>query len=148
VSLKNEVKKSLGPLRKLNNNLHMRIATYRRNKSLIYLIVYTYYIEPFSAAKTSGHTATMTNINELIKSRRKRLKFRSWHRGTREMDLLLGRFADQYLDGYTADDLNIYEGILEISDPDLYNWVSGREGIPDTAGRNIICDLKKFTLSL
>lgn len=148
MSLKNEVKKSLGPLRKLHNNLHMRIATYSRNKSLIYLIVYTYYIEPFSAAKTSGHTATMTNINELIKNRRKRLKFRSWHRGTREMDLLLGRFADQYLDGYTADDLNIYEGILEISDPDLYNWVSGREGIPDTAGRNIICDLKKFTLSL
>lgn len=89
----------------------------------------------------------MTNINELIKNRRKRLKFRSWHRGTREMDLLLGRFADQYLDGYTADDLNIYEDILEISDPDLYNWVSGREDIPDTAGRNIICDLKKFTLS-
>ena len=126
----------------------MKIATYSRNKSLIYLIVYTYYIEPFSTAKTSGHTTTMTNINELIKNRRKRLKFRSWHRGTREMDLLLGRFADQYLDGYTADDLNIYEGILEISDPDLYNWVSGREGIPDTAGRKIICDLKKFTLSL
>jgi len=89
----------------------------------------------------------MTNINELIENRRKRLKFRSWHRGTREMDLLLGRFADQYLDDYTADDLNIYEDILEISDPDLYNWVSGREDIPDTAGRNIICDLKKFTLS-
>lgn len=147
MSLKNDVKKSLGPLRKWNNNLHMKIATYSRNKSLIYLIAHTYYIDPFSAAKTSGHTATMTNINELIKNRRKRLKFRSWHRGTREMDLLLGRFADQYLDGYTADDLNIYEDILEISDPDLYNWVSGREDIPDTAGRNIICDLKKFTLS-
>jgi antitoxin CptB len=133
VSLKNDVKKSLGPLRKWNNNLHMKIAIYSRNKWLIYLIAHTYYIDPFSAAKTSGHTAAMTNINELIENRRKRLKFRSWHRGTREMDLLLGRFADQYLDDYTADDLNIYEDILEISDPDLYNWVSGREDIPDTA---------------
>jgi len=125
----------------------MKIAIYSQNKSPIYLIVHTYYIDPFSAAKTSGHTTAMTNTNELIENRRKRLKFRSWHRGTREMDLLLGRFADEYLDGYTADDLNFYEDILEISDPDLYNWVSGREDIPDTAGRDIICNLKKFTLN-
>ncbi len=89
----------------------------------------------------------MTDTNELIENRRKRLKFRSWHRGMREMDLLLGRFADRFLDAYGEDDLNLYEEILEISDPDLYNWVSGREAIPDSAGQKIIMDLKEFTLS-
>ena len=89
----------------------------------------------------------MIDTSELIENRRKRLKFRSWHRGTREMDLLLGRFAERYLDGYAEDDLDLYEEVLELSDPDLYNWVSGREDIPDSAGQKIISDLKEFTLT-
>jgi antitoxin CptB len=125
-----------------------RSLFHSRNKSPIYLIAHTYYIDPLCAAKTSGHNAAMTHTKELTENRRKRLKFRSWHRGTREMDLLLGRFADQYLDGYNEGDLNLYEDILEFSDPDLYNWVSGREDIPESAGHKIISDLKEFTLSL
>lgn len=89
----------------------------------------------------------MTDTNNLIEIRRKRLKFRSWHRGTREMDLLLGRFAERYLDGYAEGDLDLYEEILEFSDPDLYNWVSGREDIPDSASQKIISNLKEFTLT-
>jgi len=62
--------------------------------------------------------------------RRQRLKFRSWHRGTREMDLLLGSFADAYLEDLTADELSQYEAIMEESDPDLYNWITGAEAVP------------------
>lgn len=61
---------------------------------------------------------------------RKRLTFRSWHRGTKEMDLLLGSFADRHAPGFSAAELEQYEEILGYSDPDLYNWISGIEAAP------------------
>lgn len=68
---------------------------------------------------------------ETTENRRKRLKFRSWHRGTREMDLLLGSFADRNLEGFSIEELDQFERILENNDPDLYNWVSGKELPPE-----------------
>jgi len=62
--------------------------------------------------------------------KRERLRFRSWHRGTREMDLLLGRFADTHIHAMTPDQLTQYEAILELGDPDLYTWIAGREPVP------------------
>jgi antitoxin CptB len=71
----------------------------------------------------------MTTPDEHQK-RRDRLRFRSWHRGTREMDLLMGRFADAHLAGFSPEQLAQYEVILELGDPDLYNWIAGREPVP------------------
>lgn len=68
---------------------------------------------------------------ETTENRRKRLKFRSWHRGTREMDLLLGSFADRHLETFSVEELDQFERILENNDPDLYNWVSGKEEAPE-----------------
>ncbi len=61
---------------------------------------------------------------------RDRLRFRSWHRGTREMDLLLGSFAEANLHAFSPAEVMQYEAILEISDPDLYNWITGNEMVP------------------
>jgi antitoxin CptB len=74
--------------------------------------------------------------------RRQRLKFRSWHRGTREMDLLMGSFADRHLPVFTPEQLNAYEAILVLSDPDLYNWISGAEPLPaahDSEVMRLLC---------
>jgi antitoxin CptB len=57
--------------------------------------------------------------------RRKRLLFRSWHRGTRESDLILGRFADAHLAGFDSAQLDRYEALLECADADLFAWVAG-----------------------
>lgn len=59
-----------------------------------------------------------------------KLQFRSWHRGTREMDLLMGSFADRYLPNFDARQLAQYAAILELSDPDLYNWITQKEPVP------------------
>lgn len=67
---------------------------------------------------------------EEIGKKRKRLIYRSWHRGTREMDLLMGSFADRYVPEFSPAELSQYEDILGYSDPDLYNWISGREECP------------------
>jgi len=69
-------------------------------------------------------------ILEDLEVRRKRLIYRAWHRGTREMDLLLGRFADAHVPGFDEAGLAQFEDILCHSDPDLYNWVTGKESAP------------------
>lgn len=62
--------------------------------------------------------------------RRKRLKFRAWHRGMKEVDLVLGAFADAHLDGLSDDDLDSFEDILSVPDNDLYDWLCGRSTPP------------------
>ncbi len=67
-----------------------------------------------------------------IETWRRRLAFRSWHRGTRELDLLFGPFADARLAAYGAGALAQYEDLLMAPDPDVYGWIVGREA-PDPA---------------
>ena len=71
------------------------------------------------------------NSEETIENWRKRLTFRAWHRGTREMDLLIGSFADKYINGFEAEDLAIFEEILINNDPDVYDWIIGRQKAPE-----------------
>jgi antitoxin CptB len=69
-------------------------------------------------------------MSENDRNRRGRLRFRSWHRGTKEMDLLMGSFADAHIATFAPEQLDKYEVILELSDPDLYNWITGNEALP------------------
>ena len=59
-------------------------------------------------------------------TRLKRLRMRSWRRGTREMDLILGPFADEALGALGAAELDAYEAVLDENDQDLYPWVTAR----------------------
>jgi antitoxin CptB len=72
----------------------------------------------------TGTTRSSGGLDE----RRKRLLFRCWHRGTREMDLILGRFADAEIAGLTDDELDQFEHLIEVPDPDLYAALTG--GVP------------------
>ena len=74
--------------------------------------------------------------------RRGKLRFRSWHRGTREMDLLMGSFADAHIGTFTPDQMEQYESILQLSDPDIYNWITGTEPVPpehDSETMRLLC---------
>jgi antitoxin CptB len=68
--------------------------------------------------------------SEGLDARRRRIKFRSWHRGIREMDLVLGRFADAQLSQLTDAELDEVERWLDIPDPQMFAWVSGAEATP------------------
>lgn len=63
--------------------------------------------------------------------RLRRLRMRSWRRGIREMDLLLGGFADTQLAALTPAQIDAYEIMLEENDHDLYGWVSRGETAPE-----------------
>lgn len=72
----------------------------------------------------------MGKENETIDNKRKRLIFRSDHRGTKEMDIMLGQFAKIHVPTYEADALAAFDFLLSQNDPDLYNWVTGKESAP------------------
>jgi antitoxin CptB len=61
----------------------------------------------------------------------KKLIYQSWHRGTRENDLLLGPFAEANLPTFSSDDLQVYQQILKHDDIDLYAWITGQRPIPE-----------------
>ncbi|MEO9827394.1 MAG: succinate dehydrogenase assembly factor 2 [Paracoccaceae bacterium] len=63
--------------------------------------------------------------------RLKRLAMRSWRRGTKEMDLILGPFWDAHGATLDADTLALYEDLLSENDQDLYQWVSGQVPTPE-----------------
>ena len=62
--------------------------------------------------------------------RRRRLLFRATHRGTNENDLMLGGFIRAHLDTLDDADLTALEALLELPDPDLADWLTGRQPIP------------------
>lgn len=71
-----------------------------------------------------------------LDNRRKRLRFRAWHRGTREMDLVLGRFVDAHVAELSDEEIVTLEALMEVPDPELYLWVAGTADVPsnyDTA---------------
>src|ERR1700751_3383493 len=80
----------------------------------------------------TGSTRSSSGLDD----RRKRLLFRCWHRGTREMDLILGRFADAEIGGLTDDDLAQLERLVEVPDVELYAALTGEATMdPNYAGR-------------
>lgn len=80
--------------------------------------------------------------NDLAK-RRKQLRFRSWHRGTKETDLLLGNFAEQHLDAMDKAQLDRYEVILDQPDPVLYQWFTGEAQPPE----DLVSDITELLLN-
>src|SRR6516165_5748735 len=79
-----------------------------------------------------------------LDDRRKRLLFRCWHRGTREMDLILGRFADAEIGTLTDDELNELERLIEVSDPDLYAALTGARPLPQGYAPALLDRIRAF----
>lgn len=75
--------------------------------------------------------------------RLKRLAMRSWRRGTKEMDMILGPFADTGMAKLSDERLDQYETLLEEADQDLYMWMSNQQEIP-TNIQEIVNIIKDF----
>lgn len=73
--------------------------------------------------------------------RRKRMRYRAWRRGFKEMDLVLGHFADDHLADLSPAELDAFEVLLAESDADLYQWICGTtipEGVDNIVLKLII----------
>jgi antitoxin CptB len=72
-----------------------------------------------------------TISSEGLDARRRRLLFRAWHRGMREVDLITGRFADAHIATLSEAEVDDFERLMDVPEPDLLNWVMGAEATPD-----------------
>lgn len=88
----------------------------------------------------SGTTVSSARLDE----RRRRLLFRAWHRGMREMDLIMGRFADAELAGLDEADLAEFEELIEVPDRDLLSWITGEAAVPEAYATPLYARLKAF----
>ncbi len=70
-------------------------------------------------------------MSERREARLKRMRMRAWRRGTKEMDLILGPYADAHLENMDPQVLDLFDRILEENDQDLYPWVTGATVPPD-----------------
>ena len=88
---------------------------------------------------------TGTNMSsEGLDARRRRLLFRCWHRGIREMDLVLGRFADAQLTSLSDAELTELERWLEVPDQQIFSWVNGMAPVPPEIETELFRRLRDF----
>jgi antitoxin CptB len=82
--------------------------------------------------------------SEGLDVRRRKLLFRAWRRGVRETDLIVGRFADAYIDTFDAAALDDFERLIEAPNAALYAWVVGAEHAPQEFDTSLLRQLIKF----
>ncbi len=81
-----------------------------------------------------------------LDERRRKLLFRSWHRGMREMDYVLGTFANAAIADMDDVELEEFERLMQLPDPDMYKWLSGSVGVPDNVDGPVVRRIRQFHL--
>lgn len=90
----------------------------------------------------SGTTRSSSGLDP----RRRKLLFRCWHRGLREVDLIMGRFADATIELLSPHEIAELERLLELPDQELLSWITGETEVPadhDTALFRRLCDFSR-----
>lgn len=85
-----------------------------------------------------------TRSSEGLDPRRRKVLFRSWHRGMRETDLLMGRFADAEIGTMTDAELDAFEELMEAPDRDLLAWLTGEREVERQHDTPVFRRLKAF----
>jgi len=82
--------------------------------------------------------------SEGLDVRRRKLLFRAWRRGVREMDLIVGRFADAHIDKFDAPALDDFERLIEVPNAELYAWIVGDAAVPANHDTAVLRQLMNF----
>jgi antitoxin CptB len=77
-------------------------------------------------------------------TRHRRALYRAQHRGTKELDWLLGRYAEARLPDMTATDLTAFEELLSLPDPDLQHWLLNGIGFEGSALAGLLVEIRGF----
>ncbi|RFB80946.1 FAD assembly factor SdhE [Methylovirgula sp. 4M-Z18] len=76
--------------------------------------------------------------------RRRKALYRAWHRGMREMDLIMGAFADAEIGGMADADLDDFEALIEAQDQDMLNWMTDKTPVPAAFDTPVFWRMKAF----
>jgi antitoxin CptB len=85
-----------------------------------------------------------TRSSDGLDARRRRILFRAWHRGMRETDLIMGRFADAVIHELSDAELDEFEALMQAPDPEVYRWIAGDAPPPATYDRPLFRRLRAF----
>ena len=102
------------------------------------------YSEAMSSPHADPDVAAPAGAVEGLDPRRRRAAFRAWHRGIREMDLIMGRFADREMARLSEAELSAFEALMERPDPQVYDWITGREKLPGDVDAGLIARLRAY----
>jgi antitoxin CptB len=83
-------------------------------------------------------------MSDDMEVRRRRAAWRAGHRGTKELDLLVGRYADVSLPGMAEADLARFEQLLSVNDPELQAWLLAPLTEPDAEFAGLVAEIRKF----
>jgi antitoxin CptB len=86
--------------------------------------------------------------NADLEVRRRKARFRAQRRGFREVDLIFIAFADAHLESLDADELVLFEGLLEVPDWQIYNWFMGHEFVPPEFDHSVFARLCAYRENL
>jgi antitoxin CptB len=95
------------------------------------------------ATGVQGAISMGAKVSETHEARLRRMAMRSWRRGTKEMDLILGPFADARLAAMGGGELDLYDALLSENDQDLYPWISGG-AVPPGKYRALLAEIGAF----
>lgn len=76
--------------------------------------------------------------------RRRRLLYRAWHRGMREMDLIMGKFADAEIGNLSDIELDAFERLIDAQDHDIFSWISETKPVPAEYDTPLFFRMKAF----
>ena len=65
-----------------------------------------------------------------LETYKKKIIYKASHRGSKEMDILLGNFINKYIELFNENELNIFDSILDCDDDDIYQWMIGKRDVP------------------
>lgn len=82
--------------------------------------------------------------NDDLETLRRRLRYRAWHRGTREADLMIGGFVDAHIEEFSAADCAWFERLLNHADQDILDWMTGRKAPPEALGGSLMRAMMKL----
>lgn len=80
----------------------------------------------------------------VLDERRRKLKFRAWRRGFREMDLLMGSFADAHIAQMDDAELSEFERLLSTPDWEVYAWLIGQKAVPGNYESELLARMMTF----
>jgi len=84
------------------------------------------------------------SMSESADTRIKRIRYRSWHRGCKETDLILGGFCDKFAESLDEEGLTLFEQLLDEEDVEIWAWLTGAEQPENAAYAPMIEKLRHF----
>ena len=79
-----------------------------------------------------------------VENRRRRLLFRAWHRGIKELDLIFGNFVEANIEEFSHEDCAWFESLFEEQDHEILAWVTEGEDVPEKFQGEMMARLQKL----